>query len=243
VVVNALSVFIDYIAEYQMKKNGSAPMIGLLRQMTMGVFWLIGGLLILSNLGVNITSLIAGLGIGGVAVALALQNVLGDLFSSFAIYFDKPFEVGDFIQVGQDSGTVKKVGIKTTRLQSLQGEEIIISNQELTTSRINNFRRIKSRNVIFSVGVLYETPQEKLEKIPDIFKSIIENIEQATFNRAHLRSFDDSAITFEFSYFVNDDDFVLYLDKQQEVLLALNKVFTQEKIEFAYPTQTLFVKK
>lgn len=243
VVVKASSVFIDFIIQKQVSENGSSPMAGLLRQLFMGAMWLLGILMVLSNLGVNVTSLIAGLGIGGVAVALAAQNILEDLFSSFAIYFDKPFEVGDFIQIGNDSGTVKKIGIKTTRLRSLQGEEIVVSNKELTSSRINNFRRIKNRDVFFKVGVTYDTPQKKLQAIPELFEQSLEGIDLIKFNRAHLVEFADSAIIYELSYNLASDEFVDYLDRHQEILLRLNELFTKQKIEFAYPTQTIHVQK
>lgn len=205
--------------------------------------WSIGILLVLSNFGVNITSLIAGLGIGGIAIAFALQNILGDLFSSFAIYFDKPFQIGDYIVVGEDSGTVEKIGIKTTRLRSLQGEEIVISNQELTTARVQNFKKLERRRVVTAFGVLYETPTKKLEKIPDMVRKIFDELSDVTLDRVHFKSLDDSALTYEVVFFVEKPDYVTYMDQQQAINLALMKRFEKEKIEFAYPTQTHYIKK
>ena len=147
------------------------------------ILWVFGLILILSNLGVDVTSLIAGLGIGGIAIALALQGVLSDLFSSFSIYMDKPFKVGDFIMIGTDGGVVEKIGLKTTRIQTLQGEELVIGNQELTTARVQNFGIMEKRRVVFSLGVTYDTAQDKLEKIPDTIKNIIKQVDLVEFDR------------------------------------------------------------
>ena len=205
--------------------------------------WLIGGLLILSNLGINITSLIAGLGIGGVAIAFALQNILGDLFSSFAIYFDKPFEIGDMIVVGEYRGTVEKIGIKSTRIRSLQGEEIVIANQDLTSARIQNFRKLKERRVTFSFGAVYETPLEKVERIPEMVENIFSTLKEARFERVHFKTLGASSLDFEVVYFVTTDNYKKYMDIQQSINVALMHTFKKEGIEFAYPTQTLYVKK
>lgn len=207
------------------------------------IIWAIGGLLVLSNLGVNVTSLIAGLGIGGVAIAFALQNILADLFSSFAIYFDKPFEVGDLIVVGEHTGTVEKIGIKTTRLRALQGEEIVIANAELTSARIQNFRKLKERRISFSFGVLYETPIEKVEKIQSIVQKIVEGVDAVRFDRVFFTTLAASSLDFEVVYFVLSDEYKQALAAQQEINLQLMKAFEKEGIEFAYPTQTLYVKK
>ena len=207
------------------------------------IIWVIGGLLVLSNLGVNVTSLIAGLGVGGVAIAFALQNILADLFSSFAIYFDKPFEVGDFIVVGEHMGTVEKIGVKTTRLRALQGEEIVISNAELTSTRIQNFRKLKERRVVIPFGVLYETPHALLKEIPAVLKKAVEDEKHARFDRAHLASYGASSIDFELVYYALTDNFNEHMDAQERILLAIKEVFDEKGIEFAYPTQTLYVKK
>lgn len=205
--------------------------------------WVIAIILLLSNLGYNVTSLIAGLGIGGVAVALALQNILGDLFSSLAIYLDKPFKIGDFIVVGDYMGTVEKVGIKTTRLQALQGEEIVIPNNELTNSKVQNFGVMKKRRIVFNIGVTYDTPKNKLEKIPNIIKEIIEKVKGAEIERIHFKSFGDFSLGYEIVYYVNSGEYVEYMDIQQEINLNIVEKFEKEKIEMAFPTQTVYVKK
>ncbi len=221
-------------------KESAASGIRFIAKLTL---WSIGLLLILSNLGVNITSLIAGLGIGGIAIAFALQNILTDLFSSFAIYFDKPFEIGDFIIVGEHMGTVKKVGIKTTRIGSLNGEEIIISNRELTSARVQNFKKMEKRRIVFSFGVTYETSNNKLKKIPDMVKEIIESVDQAEFNRVHFKSFDDSALSFEAVYYVTTGDYNVYMDIQQKINFEIRDEFEKEEISMAYPTRTIYMQK
>ncbi len=232
-------IFLDYsFAKRVNEANGSSiaqikDMIQLLIKVSL---WTVGLLFILSNLGINITSLVAGLGIGGIAVALAVQNILGDLFSYFAIYFDKPFVKGDFIIIGTQTGVVEKVGIKTTRIRALQGEEIIISNSELTSSRIQNFKKMEERRIVFSFGITYETPLEKLAKIPHYIQDIIVATERTRFDRAHLLAFGDSAYVFEVVYYVQSADYNEYMDIHQAIHFQIITVFAQENIEFAYPT-------
>jgi small-conductance mechanosensitive channel len=205
------------------------------------ILWVIGSLFMLSNMGINVSSAMAGLGIGGITIALALQNILSDLFSSFAIYFDKPFEVGDFISTGNQSGTVSKIGIKSTRLEALQGEEIIISNQELTKNRIQNFKKLKRRRIVSHVGVTYSTNNQKLEKIKEIVKNIIDKIEKVEFSRCHFSKFQDSSLEFEIVYYIDSNDYGLYMDAQEKINLEIKKVFEKEKIEMAFPTQTIYL--
>jgi small-conductance mechanosensitive channel len=203
------------------------------------ILWSVGLLLILSNLGVNISALIASLGIGGIAVALALQNILSDMFSSFSIYIDKPFEIGDFIIVGEHMGTVKKIGLKTTRIEALQGEEIVISNNELTSSRVRNFKKMKKRRVVFHIGVTYDTPSTKLKKIPKIVKEYITKTPKCTFDRCHFFQFGPSSLDYEIVYYVQSSNYNDYMNTQQKLNLELVKSFEKEKIEFAFPTQTI----
>ncbi|MBL7142015.1 mechanosensitive ion channel family protein [Patescibacteria group bacterium] len=242
----AVQIFIDYLVKKGLgkeKEKGTKTAISLIGKISKGVLWVIGVLLILSNLGVNVTSLIAGLGIGGVAVALALQNVLSDLFSSFAIYFDKPFVPGDFIIVGKHKGVVEKIGIKTTRIRALQGEEIVFSNQELTSARIQNFKKMKERRATFSFGVTYETPTSKLKKIPKIVKEIIESVESTRFDRVHFTEFGDSALLFEVIYYLKTPDYLKYRDAHQEILFKIKNTFEKQEISMAYPTQTIYLNK
>jgi small-conductance mechanosensitive channel len=207
------------------------------------VLWIIVLLLILDNLGVEITSLVAGLGITGIAVALAVQNILSDLFASLSIVLDKPFVIGDFIVVGDKRGTVEKIGLKTTRVRSLTGEQLIFANADLLQSRINNFKRMEERRIAFNFGVLYETPIEKVEQIGAMVREIIEQEPMARFDRAHFLTFGNFSLDFEVVYFVLSPDYATYADIQQQINLSLMRRFKAEGIEFAYPTQMLYVKR
>lgn len=245
-IIRSLSLLLDYVSEKWQRresKNGNVQAIKTLIQMAKGTLWVFGVLVLLQNMGINVTSLLAGLGIGGVAIALAAQSVLADLFSSFAILFDKPFVPGDFIIVGDNMGVVEKIGIKTTRIKALQGEEIVISNQELTSSRIQNFKKMRERRVVFSFGIVYQTPASKLKQVPKIVKAVIKGIEKTKFDRAHFMEFGDSGLKFEVVYYVEDGDYNLYMDIHQKILQGINEEFEKNKIEFAYPTQTVFLEK
>jgi len=198
-------------------------------------------LAVLDNLGVNITTMIAGLGVGGIAVALAAQNILGDLFASLSIVLDKPFVVGDFLIIGEFLGSVEKVGIKTTRLRSLSGEQLIFSNNDLLSSRIRNYGRMFERRVLFSIGVTYQTPADKLKSIPDLLRAAVESQETVRFDRAHFQKYGDFALIFEVVYYVLSADYNEYMNIQQAVNLRIFEDFAANDIEFAYPTQTLYV--
>jgi small-conductance mechanosensitive channel len=189
--------------------------------------------------GVEITALLAGLGVGGVAVALAVQNILGDLFASLSIALDKPFVIGDFIEVGQYKGTVEHIGLKTTRVRSMFGEELIFANGDLLESRIQNFRDMQERRVSFQIGVTYDTPPGKLRQIPAMVTEIIESQEPIRFDRVHFFNFGSYSLDFEIVYFVLSPDFKLYMDIQQQINLAMLEQFAAAGIEFAFPTQTL----
>lgn len=241
-VIFAVRIFTEYFLDKRATgENGAsiAHVKDILQLIMRIVFWAIGILFILSNLGINVTSLVAGLGIGGIAIALAVQNILGDLFSYFAICFDKPFIKGDNILVGDQMGVIEKIGIKTTRIRALQGEEIVISNSELTSSRIQNFKKMEERRVLFSLGVVYETPLAQLERIPQILREIVSSLELTRFDRAHLSAFGDSAYLYEVVYYVLSADYHQYMDIQQNINFRIIDAFTQEHIEFAFPTQTL----
>lgn len=206
------------------------------------VLWSIAVLVTLDNLGFNITTLMASLGIGGIAVALAVQNILGDIFSSVSIALDKPFVIGDFIVVDSYMGTVEYVGLKTTRIRSLGGEQIIFSNTELLKNRIRNFKRMQERRVLFEFGIAYETSLENIERIPKMVEEIISSHKLETrFDRAHFKSYGDSALQFEVVYYVLSADYNSYMNVQQAINLALLKRFRHYGIAFAYPTRTLYV--
>lgn len=206
------------------------------------VLWSIAVLAMLDNLGFNISTLMASLGIGGIAVALAVQNILGDVFSSVSIALDKPFVIGDFIVVDDYMGTVEYVGMKTTRLRSLGGEQIIFSNTELLKNRIRNYKRMQERRVLFEFGIAYETPLHDIEQIPQMVREIISSDRfEVRFDRAHFKAYGDSALQFEVVYYVLDPDYNKHMDIQQAVNLALLRQFRKRGIAFAYPTQTLHI--
>jgi len=205
------------------------------------LIWGLAVVFFLDNLGFKISTVIAGLGIGGVAVALAAQAVLGDLFSYFAIIFDRPFEIGDFIIIDEYLGVVEYIGIKTSRIRSLGGEQLVFSNTDLTNSRVRNYKRMDKRRVVFKFGVTYQTSLEQLKAISKIVENIIKNIKGTTFDRAHFFSYDDFSLTFEVVYYVLGSDYNKYMDVQQEINFAIKDEFEKRGIEFAYPTQTVYL--
>lgn len=204
-------------------------------------FWSLLVLLLLDNLGFDVTAIVAGLGVGGIAVALALQNILGDLFASLAIALDKPVVHGDFVVIGDFMGTVERIGLKTTQLRSLSGEQIILANSDLLSSRIRNYKRMQERRVVLTFGVIYQTPEADLRRIPGMVREAICAQDRTRFDRAHFSGFGASSLDFEAVYFVLSPDFNVHMDIQQAVGLALVQRFAAGGIEFAYPTQTLFV--
>ena len=207
------------------------------------IVWGLAVVFFLDNLGFKISAVIAGLGIGCVAVALAAQAILGDLFSYFAIIFDRPFEIGDFIIIGEYLGTIEHIGIKTTRVRSLGGEQLVFSNTDLTNSRVRNYKRMGKRRVVFKLGVTYQTSLEQLKVIPGIIEKVIKNVKDATLDRAHFFSYGDFNLVFEIVYYVLSRDYNKYMDIQQEINFAIKKEFEARGIEFAYPTQTLHMVK
>jgi len=217
----------------------TVSLIGVLGFIGKLVLWTLMVLLVLDNLGVNVTALVAGLGVGGIAIALALQNILGDLFASLSIVLDKPFVLGDSIQVDDFNGTVESIGLKTTRLRSVSGEQIVFPNGDLLQSRIRNFKRMAERRIVFSLGVVYGTPAGTLEKIPAMVRAIIEAQDQVRFDRAHFKRLADWSLDFEAVYFVTTPDYSVYMDRQQAINLALLRRFEEEGIALAFPTRTL----
>ena len=200
-------------------------------------------IVLMDNMGMKISTLVAGLGIGGIAVAFASQAILGDLFSFFVILFDRPFEIGDFIIVDDLMGTVENVGIKTTRVRSLGGEELIFANTTLTNARVRNYKRMERRRVVFKLRVTYQTSLENVKEIPEIIKEIISSESEVLFDRAHFASYGDSALVYEIVYIVLNSDYNKYMDLQQSINFKIKEEFDKRKIDFAYPTQTLFINK
>ena len=220
---------------------GAATSLGALSFIGRVLLWAVILLVALSNLGVNVTALVASLGIGGVAIALAVQNVLGDLLASLSIVIDKPFVLGDFIIVDSYMGTVEHVGLKTTRLRSLDGEQIVFANGDLIKTRLRNYKRMRERRVLFGFGVLYSTPADQLERIPQMVRTIVQAQPLTRFDRAHFKGFGASSLDFEVVYWMLDPDYNRYMDTQQAINLALVRAFAAEGIGFAYPTRSLYV--
>ncbi len=203
--------------------------------------WIMGIVFLMDNLGYNISTIIAGLGIGGIAIALAAQTILGDLFSYFVILFDRPFEIGDFIAIDDKMGVVENIGIKTTRLRNLAGEQLICSNKDLTDSRIHNYKRMEKRRVVFKLGITYQTPPDLLEEVPAMVKEIIIDKADVIFDRAHFAGLGDFSLNFEIVYFIMSADYNLFMDRQQAINYEIFRAFESKEIDFAFPTQTLFI--
>ncbi|MDR2554850.1 MAG: mechanosensitive ion channel family protein [Fibromonadaceae bacterium] len=207
------------------------------------LIWATVLLLILDHLGIEAVSLLAGLGVGGIAIALAMQKILGDLFASISIMLEKPFEIGDFVMVGEIRGTVESIGIKTTRIRSVNGEQIIISNSDLLESRVNNFKRMTERRIVFSLNVSNLTTKENIHAITGIVKNIIDSQENTRFDRGHLKGFSPGSIDYEFVYWVKSPEFIVYMDVQQKINLAIIDEFAERKIIMAYPAQKVMLEK
>lgn len=238
----AANVLIDQYRQNKLAEDPSGvTTLNLLNFISRIVIWSLVLLLVLDNLGVNITALVAGLGVGGIAVALAMQTILGDLFASLSIVLDKPFVVGDFLIIGDLLGTVEYVGLKTTRLRSLSGEQLVFSNSDLLNSRIRNYGRMYERRVVFKIGVTYQTSHENLIKIPTIIRQAIEQQDKTRFDRSHFMAYGDFSLNFESVYYVLGPDYNEYMDIQQAINLTIHEQFEQDGIEFAYPTQTVFL--
>ncbi|MFC1638083.1 mechanosensitive ion channel family protein [Patescibacteria group bacterium] len=247
-IIVVLQKIIDYMVEkITMDENGEfdndKEIVRLLGNILKVVLWLIAILLVLSNLGVNVTSAVAGLGIGGIAIAMAVKDVLSDIIASFAIFLDKPFKVGQSIKFGKDIGEVKRIGIRSTKIKTLQGEELVVTNQDLSKARIQNYKRMKKRRVKQSLGVVYGISSEQIKSIPAWIQEIVESTGNTEFARAHFSSYGDSSLNFEFVYHISTDDYGIYMDAQQEINLAIYEKFEKEGIEFAYPTQTVILEK
>ncbi len=229
----------QYKEEKLESDRGAATMVGALQFVVVFVLWSVISLLALDNLGVDVTALVAGLGVGGIAIALAVQNILGDLFASLAIIMDRPFVVGDFINVDDKVGTVEHIGLKTTRVRSITGEQIVFANAEMLSTQVRNYGRMQERRILFTLGVTYETPRSSLERIPELIESAIEADPTVRFDRSHFSSYGDFSIDFETVFFVKTPDYVDYMNAQQGIYLRIHEAFESEEIQFAYPTQTL----
>jgi small-conductance mechanosensitive channel len=242
-----LNATINYTIKRRLNQQGKtdaaqATTLGALGAVAKVVLWVVLAVMALDNIpGVEVGTLIAGLGIGGIAIGLAVQNVLGDLLASLSIILDRPFVIGDTILVGDLMGTVEHIGVKSTRMRSLSGEQLIFSNADLLASRIRNYQRMERRRIVMPLGVTYQTSHEQLSAIPELLKSIIDPLEGITFDRAHFKSYGDFALMFEVVYWIENSDYVFYMNQQQAINLAIFQAFESRNIQFAYPTQTVFV--
>lgn len=230
-----------YLREKRESDAASATTVMMLGFLARLAVWVVMVLMVLDNLGVNITALVASLGIVGVAAALAVQNILADLFASLSITLDKPFVIGDFIVMDDVLGTIEHIGLKTTRIRSLSGEQIVVANADLLKSRIRNFKKMYERRVEFAFRVVYNTPVEKLERLPALIRALIEQQPKTRFDRTHFKEYGESALIFEVVYFVLDPDFNLYMDIQQNINLAIFRRFQEQGIDFGFPTRTINV--
>ena len=235
--------FLDFICKNLTTSNSGfdRQAIQNIRLIAKVTIWIVGTLLVLKNLGYDVTSLLAGLGIAGVGIALALQNILSDLFSYVSILVDKPFTVGDYITIGDDAGVVDNIGLRSTRIKTLHGQELIISNADLTSARINNFKQMRKRRVVTGLGFVYGTPSKKLEAVPGWIKEIVESLGSVTFDRCHFKAYGASSLDFETVYYVESGDYAEFMDLQQSFNLKIYKKFEEESVDFAFPTQTIIL--
>jgi small-conductance mechanosensitive channel len=238
-----VSVLVLYLNNYLQKDRERLQVSSHIGTFIKIAVWSVAVIFALDNLGFDVNAVIAGLGVGGVAVAFAAQAILGDLFNYFVIFFDKPFKKGDFIIVDDLMGVVDHIGIKTTRVVSLGGEQLVFSNTDLTSTRVRNYKRMAQRRVLFALGVTYQTSHAMMKKIPDMVKDIVEKVPHTVFDRAHFKNFGDFSLNIEVVYYVVGSDYNAYMDIQQKINFEIMKRFEDEGIEFAYPTQTLFVSK
>ena len=237
-----ISFWFRYYAEQKAESDiSSRTTIAAFSFVARAGLWAMLALVALNRLGYDVTALITGLGVGGIAIALAVQNILGDLFGALAIVVDKPFVVGDTISVDTFTGTVEHVGLKTTRLRSVTGEQLIFSNADLLKSRIRNHRRMQERRVLFVVGITYETPPDVVARVPTMIREAIEAQSPVRFDRSHFSSYGDSALNFETVYFVLTPDYLTYMNINEAVNLAILRRFAAEGVAFAYPTRAVVI--
>ncbi len=241
VIIRIANVLITWYGEESRKRGGkvSNHILFILKKAVQAVVLIFALLAILVVFQVELSGVVVGLGVGGIAIALAVQNLLSDAFSAFTIYFDRPFEIGDFVTVGEYSGTVTHIGMKSTRIQLLQGEELVMSNKELTSRAVRNFKKLQKRRILFTVKVTYDTSVEKLKKIPEIIDKVLKDVELATLDRVHFRQFGDFSLDFEIVYYIKTGDYAKYMDIQQKINYGTLEEFEKEGIKMAYPTQQI----
>lgn len=239
IVTRVINVFVSWYGEKnKQKKQIDNRILNIFKKFIQGIVYLIALLFILNAFNIDLSGVVIGVGVGGIAIAFALQSILSDVFSAFSIYFDKPFEVGDFIVIGNQSGTVTKIGMKSTRLQLLQGEEMIISNREITSGSVRNYRKMTKRRVEFTIRVNPNTPLEKLKKIPKLIKKTIQKVDSTKFDMVHFIEIGSFSFNFEIVYYINTGDYLEYLNIHEKVNFALKEGFDKENIEFAFQARS-----
>jgi small-conductance mechanosensitive channel len=221
------------LVERQERRRADETTYSIVMITVRGVVFVIAALFVLSNFGVEITPVLASLGIGGIAVAFALQNILADIFASVSIYFDRPFQIGDLVSLGADTGYVRKIGLKSTRLRALDGQELVISNKEIANTRINNFSSLERRRVVFAFSVARETPHEQLAALPELVSACFADVKQSSFSRAHLVGVKAASYDFEAVYHVQSGDPKVFMDARQTFLLAFADMLARESISLA----------
>jgi small-conductance mechanosensitive channel len=238
-----VTAFLERAADKHATHDDSslANALGLLSIFANVLVFAVALIFIIDNLGGDVTALIAGLGVGGIAIGLAAQSLFEDLFAGLSIILDKPFVRGDFIIFGDKMGSVQKVGLKSTRITTLQGQQLVVNNSKLLDYEINNYRRMAERRVVTKLGVIYQTPRAKLQMVPGEIRRIVEGTERVRFDRCHLAGYGDFAILFELVYWVQDRDYNVFMDVQQDILFGIHALFEENGIEFAFPTQSLHI--
>jgi small-conductance mechanosensitive channel len=244
IITRVFNVLVAWVAERNTRKYGAEAnnqLLFVLKKVINVFVYIFAFLFILYTNHIDLSGAVVGLGVTGIAIAFALQNILSDAFSAFSIYFDRPFEIGDFIVVGDYAGTVTKISMKSTRIQLLQGEELVYSNKELTSSSIRNFKKLEKRRIEFKIGVTYNTPVEKLKKIPVLVKKIINEQKDVQFDRTHFYEFGNFSLQFIIVYYIETSDYLKYMDTRQAINLDIKEAFEKEGIEMAFPTQTILM--
>ena len=244
IITRIINVLLSWYAELIVKRGKkpvSSNILLVLKKMLHVFVYIFAFLYLLYVSKIDLSGAVVGLGVTGIAIAFALQNILGDAFSAFSIYFDRPFEIGDYLIISNYEGTVTHISMKSTRLKLLQGEELVISNKEITNGSLRNFKKMENRRIVFTIGVTYNTPLEKVKKIPAVLKKIVEKNDNVEFQRVHFKELGTYSLNFEVVYIIKTPDYVKYLDVQQAINFALLEAFEKEQITLAYPTQTIFV--
>jgi len=244
IITRVINVFVSWYAgrlARKTKQEVSTNILIIFKKLLHAVVYIFAFLILLYLSKIDLSGALVGLGVGGIAIAFALQNVLSDAFSAFSIFFDRPFEIGDFIVIGDDAGTVTHVSMKSTRIKLLRGEELVISNKTILEKSIHNYKKLQKRRIVFTIGVTYGTPIKKLKKIESMIREVIGNCQSCQIDRIHFREFGAFSLNFEIVYFIDSSDYNTYMDIQQEINFGIAEAFEKEKIEIAFPTQTIYL--